>query len=188
MKAARLCCCLIPLLCVACATTNIGRSRTEVPQPVSTNTGFNSHPDESCFVPQEKRYLRREIRFEYAKAALTESSVHTLDQLIAEMEALPDTVYLQVGIVAGHTDTTGDSRLNSKLRDARGKIVGNYLIGRGFPSERIFLGKSKDLRSPGVEGDNRTVAGRRANRRADIEILMLEGVCPVTGQYPHRKG
>jgi outer membrane protein OmpA-like peptidoglycan-associated protein len=183
MTLARNLCCLLPLVLASCVSSE-HEKRAAYPDITHPPPPSLGHPDESCFVAPKKIYLRREVRFGYAKAALSESSERALDRLISEIKTIPVTALVEFGGVVGHTDSSGNASLNALLRRNRAKAVGDYLIQRGFPPNSIYYGEGRDLHPPSVEADNRTAAGRRANRRVDIEIVILEGVCPMRG-YPH---
>lgn len=75
--------------------------------------------------------------------------------------------------VAGHTDSTGQAAKNQSLSERRANTVGDYLVTRGIPSDRVTregYGPSHPIAS------NATPEGRAQNRR--VEIVLS----PVTKQ------
>ena len=70
-------------------------------------------------------------------------------------------------VVKGYTDDRGSDSYNRQLSEFRANIVKSYLVGQGLSSERVKavgMGEERPLES------NMTEAGRRANRRVEIEI------------------
>ncbi len=73
--------------------------------------------------------------------------------------------------IVGHTDNTGSDRINNPLSVSRAKSVYSYLISLGVAEERMSfsgLGSTEPVES------NKTVEGRRANRRVEVYILPSE--------------
>ena len=68
-------------------------------------------------------------------------------------------------VVTGHTCTLGDAHANQTLSLLRARRVGDLLVRSGFGSERLQLVGQGD-RQP--FGDNRTLEGKRHNRRVTI--------------------
>lgn len=72
----------------------------------------------------------------------------------------------------GHTDDTGASELNAALSERRAKAVAGYLKQQGIPESALyFQGTGETL----PIADNRTEAGRSANRRVEIVEVADEG-------------
>ena len=69
--------------------------------------------------------------------------------------------------VAGHTDNTGNDRINNPLSENRARSVASYLTGRGVAASRIST-VGYGSRSP--VADNSTESGRAQNRRVEILI------------------
>lgn len=69
--------------------------------------------------------------------------------------------------IDGYTDSVGKDDSNLQLSRDRASSVANYLINRGINSERLDAeghGKANPI------GDNKTDAGRAANRRVELTI------------------
>lgn len=70
--------------------------------------------------------------------------------------------------VDGHTDATGTAHYNEWLSEKRANSVKDYLVAAGISSGRISIkgyGQEKPV------GDNKTVEGRKLNRRVEVVIL-----------------
>jgi len=74
-------------------------------------------------------------------------------------------------VLVGHTDDTGDSKINQQLSEQRSRAVAAFFKSKGIPESRIYFRGAGD--SDPV-ADNRTEEGREANRR--VEIIELESV------------
>jgi OOP family OmpA-OmpF porin len=76
--------------------------------------------------------------------------------------------------VTGHTDSTGDDAINTKLSEDRAKAVIIYLMQQGGVPVRHIV-------APGAMGEyapaasNETAAGRAENRRVDVKVLVHKG-------------
>ncbi|WP_263078162.1 OmpA family protein [Endozoicomonas sp. Mp262] len=70
--------------------------------------------------------------------------------------------------VVGHTDSSGNDKINQPLSQARADSVAQYLIAQQVPQTRITAyGKGASM----PIADNSTKAGRAANRRVEINLL-----------------
>ena len=70
--------------------------------------------------------------------------------------------------IVGHTDSTGSLQLNQTLSNNRARSVANYLTTNGIAANRISAygaGPNQPI------ADNKTAAGRQANRRVEITLL-----------------
>jgi general secretion pathway protein A len=103
------------------------------------------------------------VSFSYNDSHLLEKAMNTLDKLAARMVENPG---MEI-IVRGYTDTIGTYPYNKYLAELRANAVKNYLKKKGISALRIQavgIGE-KNPREP-----NLTAAGRRANRRVEIEV------------------
>ncbi len=72
--------------------------------------------------------------------------------------------------VAGHTDSTGAADYNQRLSERRADTVARYLSNRGVDQRRIATaGFGQDY----PVADNRTEAGRQANRRVELTLVPI---------------
>ncbi|HUP73295.1 MAG TPA: OmpA family protein [Acidimicrobiales bacterium] len=73
-------------------------------------------------------------------------------------------------IITGHTDSVGDEEGNQLLSVRRANAIVNYMAWRGIARSRLVaVGKGET--SP--IADNATEAGRKLNRRIEVELLGL---------------
>ncbi len=73
-------------------------------------------------------------------------------------------------VIVGHTDSTGPAAYNQRLSERRARAVMAYLLQRGVIPERLSAygkGETQPVAS------NATEAGRRRNRRVEIEVIPL---------------
>ena len=87
-----------------------------------------------------------------------------LDRLVA---AMAQNHNIEI-VVTGYTDTLGDYHYNKKLSEFRANIVKSYLVGKGVSPGRI---KAIGMGEVNPRKLNRTEAGRRANRRVEVELV-----------------
>jgi outer membrane protein OmpA-like peptidoglycan-associated protein len=69
--------------------------------------------------------------------------------------------------IEGHTDSTGDAKLNQALSERRALAVKTMLVSRGVQESQITvvgLGETRPV------GDNGTADGRAKNRRVELHI------------------
>jgi OOP family OmpA-OmpF porin len=105
------------------------------------------------------------VYFDFNKANLTAESTATLDE-VARMVAGNKNAVLTL---EGYTDSIGTDQYNIMLSEKRVKSVIRYMVGeKNFDLNRMYiigLGESNPA------ADNKTVAGRKQNRRVTIKIL-----------------
>ncbi|HRK57805.1 MAG TPA: OmpA family protein, partial [Burkholderiaceae bacterium] len=101
--------------------------------------------------------------FDTGKAELKPAAQAKLDELVDQLKE----VKIESFTVIGHTDSQGSVKYNQRLSEARAHAVKDYLVSKGLKADRIVAtGKGESAPT----ADNRTAAGRAANRRVDIEI------------------
>src|SRR5215831_1085399 len=77
--------------------------------------------------------------------------------------------------VTGYADSTGSAAMNTKLSEDRAKAVVTYLMQKGEVPVRHIV-------APGAMGEfgsaapNETAAGRAANRRVEVKVLVNKGI------------
>lgn len=112
-----------------------------------------------------KKYILRNIYFEFNQATITSESEPELQQLFAMLEKSPN-VKIEIG---GHTDYVGTAEYNRQLSQKRAQAVVDYLIGKGISPDRlraVGYGKQHPLASNDDEAE-----GRELNRRTEFKIL-----------------
>lgn len=105
------------------------------------------------------------IVFETGKSILHPKSFHELD-MIAEFLKTHPHFHVEIG---GHTDSTGDDKLNLQLSENRANAVMQYLIEHGIIDEKRLVHKGYGERKPIAPND--TEANRLKNRRVELKIV-----------------
>ena len=103
------------------------------------------------------------VRFEFASARITSSSMPTLKQLVAVIKTCPD-VRIRV---EGHTDTDGHFDRNERLSANRARSVVAYLTRAGVAPARLSSIGYGQMR-PRVP--NTTEANKQLNRRIEFNL------------------
>jgi outer membrane protein OmpA-like peptidoglycan-associated protein len=112
-----------------------------------------------------KHQIIHGVSFKSGSSLMSVHSYRFLEPLIEELKKYPD---VQIEI-RGHTDSVGRYDSNMRLSQLRAESVMQYLISKGIDASRmkaVGYGPSSPI------ADNRSAAGRRANRR--IEIVRLK--------------
>jgi outer membrane protein OmpA-like peptidoglycan-associated protein len=104
------------------------------------------------------------ILFATNSSTLNQASKNSLTQFANSLKANPDT---DVHIY-GHTDSTGNDKINIPLSNERAGSVENFLAGQGVVKARVTAG---GLGSSQPVADNATIAGRQQNRRVEVYIV-----------------
>jgi OOP family OmpA-OmpF porin len=78
------------------------------------------------------------------------------------------TMALEVIIIVGHTDSTGNAAANQRLSVQRAEAAKAYLVSKGIERNRIYT-EGKGATQP--VADNRTAEGRAKNRRIEVEVV-----------------
>ena len=109
--------------------------------------------------------ILEKVMFESGSGVIKEESFALLDEIANTLIATPKIKKVQV---QGHTDNRGRDEANLELSQARADAVVAYLIGKGVDESRLLakgFGETKPIE------DNRSAAGRKANRRVEFKIL-----------------
>lgn len=101
------------------------------------------------------------VYFETGKAQLKPESQAVLDRVAESLKGNPE-VKVEIG---GHTDNTGSRATNVRLSGARAQAVKDYLVSKGVDAARMT---TKGYGPDKPVADNKTVAGRAANRRVEL--------------------
>jgi outer membrane protein OmpA-like peptidoglycan-associated protein len=107
------------------------------------------------------------ILFATNSSTLNQASKNSLTQFANSLKSNPDT---NVHIY-GHTDSTGNDKINIPLSNERASSVGKFLSGQGISTARMSaegLGSSQPI------ADNGTITGRQQNRRVEVYIVPNE--------------
>lgn len=154
------------------------------PQPQPYPTQAPAYPSREDYLRQQQRDFQRipgfdarlsgerllvmipnTILFDFDSYALRYEARQDLDRVGEILGRYPETTV----IVAGHTDSRGETGYNQRLSEYRSQSVANYLISRGIQSYRIRsvgYGETMPIAS------NATESGRQRNRRVELEIRV----------------
>jgi putative exosortase-associated protein (TIGR04073 family) len=105
----------------------------------------------------------RDMLFALNSAELSETATARLQKVAPVLRSNADAPVL----VAGYTDSSGDPAYNQQLSRKRATAVRDYLVGQGVAAERIEIAGYGDAHPV---ASNDTLAGRRSNRRVEIEL------------------
>jgi len=106
-------------------------------------------------------FIALDIRFATGRADILPESRPTILEIVKLLKSRPA---MKAG-VEGHTDNTGTPDGNLALSKSRAEAVAAALTAEGIPTARLTpagFGQTRPV------GDNRTEAGRAANRRVEI--------------------
>lgn len=119
-----------------------------------------------------------EVHFAFDRASLSPATRRVLDQVAAQLAALPDA---EIQLDA-FTDPVGKASYNRRLSARRGEAVRTYLVSRGVDPARISvvpLGASAPLKS-GVSLRERYAL----DRRVDIQVKPMPNI--IIERYEQR--
>ena len=118
-------------------------------------------------VESETIQILEQVHFEVDKSDILPESFRILDAVAFALESHP--VIKRIS-VEGHTDNQGSADFNMDLSQKRADSVVEYLITKGIARDRLEphgYGFSRPV------SDNKTAAGRQANRRVEFHIVDL---------------
>lgn len=141
------------------------------------DTDGDGVPDEEDRCPTEKglpenfgcpkledyKFDAKKVQFITGSATLTKAAKSELDKGVTIMNEHPK---IRVAI-EGHTDNTGTPAGNQKLSEKRAEAVKAYLVQKGISADRLLTsghGQNEPI------ADNKTTAGRAANRRVVFKL------------------
>lgn len=105
-----------------------------------------------------------QIQFESGQTYLNAQSRSTLDKVAIALRRQPETLFR----IATHTDNAGYVRNNQALSENRADAIRHYLMLRGLGPNQV---QAAGFGETSPAHDNRTAAGRRANRRVELQRL-----------------
>lgn len=115
--------------------------------------------------------LKSDILFDTGKSDLKPQAQANLKQMADIMKKYPENILT----IKGYTDSTGSAAINTSLSQKRAAAVKAALVTSGMPNDTIStLGEG----SGSPIGDNNTDAGRKQNRRVEIEVTVDESKVP----------
>jgi OOP family OmpA-OmpF porin len=140
---------------------------------VASNTLASRQPDQSvapatCSAMLQTVLKSGGIAFDGNKADISADSVGLLDRVSAAIARCPD-ANIEIG---AHSDSEGSSARNRDRTQARAEAIEDFLVNAGVRRERLTAvgyGEAKPI------ADNKTEAGKAANRRIEFTIAVPEG-------------
>ncbi len=141
------------------------------PIPDTDGDGINDEEDKCPHVKgiaelqgcPSLNFVPKDIHFANGSATLTKPSKIELEKGV---KVLSENPVLKVSI-EGHTSNTGTDKINNPLSLKRANSVKSYLVSKGIAADRLTttgFGSTKPVE------DNKTEAGRLANRRVEYKI------------------
>lgn len=113
--------------------------------------------------------------FDFNSAELKDESKEVIDEYRKQLG--PELTDAYMVLVVGHTDSSGDAKYNETMSKKRAQSVADYLVESGVNKDAIRVigrGSAEPL------FDNKTLDGRKQNRRVDIfavaEVRALDTI------------
>ena len=136
--------------------------------PPAEDFNQEKHPDKiykSQEVPEHEFITTQKyiINFGYNSYDLSDKNLQTLERITKLLVQHPKADI----IVKGHTDSYGNYKYNKKLSKLRANFVKSYFVDQGINSSGI---KTFGMGQKNPIGSNKTLEGRRRNRRVEIEL------------------
>ena len=100
--------------------------------------------------------------FQYRRSEVNPAMYPLLDNMVEELKNHPNVVIK----ITGHTDHLGEEEFNKTLSLQRAQAVEKYLRDKGVKNKMIVRGEGETK----PIAPNTTEAGRRKNRRVDVEL------------------
>lgn len=152
--------------------------KDECPNDAEVKNGFEDEdgcPDEATkkkmvVVKRDRIEITDKVYFAYDSDRILPKSYELLDNVA---KVVNDHTEIPGIFIEGHTDSDGKDAYNLTLSDRRAKSVMKYLIDRGnVAADRL---KAKGFGETQPIADNKTEAGKQANRRVEFRIVDKDG-------------
>ncbi|BDG07209.1 OmpA family protein [Anaeromyxobacter paludicola] len=121
-------------------------------------------PPPRVSVTEKKLELTEKVFFDTGKTRIKTQSHALLDEVATVLKQHPEVKHV---VVEGHTDDVGGAASNLKLSKGRAEAVRAYLVKKGVEASRL---SAKGFGETRPVADNKTPAGRDANRRVEFVI------------------
>lgn len=109
-------------------------------------------------------YLVSDIYFNHTRAKISDNEISKLDEVVKLMKEDPS-LNLKIN---GHTDDTGDLKLNDHLSMRRARRCYKYLASKGIALDRMSF---EGFGATEPKHDNSTEGGKKLNRRVEFAFL-----------------
>lgn len=116
--------------------------------------------------------------FDSGKSALKADSTKMLINSLVGIKAKPGWLI----VVTGHTDNTGNPKLNQRLSQLRAQAVRDWMRDTGDVPESCFAVQGYGENRPIATND--TPEGRALNRRVEISLVPQADACRLPGEIP----
>jgi outer membrane protein OmpA-like peptidoglycan-associated protein len=116
--------------------------------------------------------------FDSGQSVLKPGSTKLLVNSLVGIKAKPGWLI----VVAGHTDNTGNPKLNQTLSLKRAEAVRNWMRDTGDVPESCFAVQGYGESRPVATND--TPEGRALNRRVEISLVPQADACRIPGNTP----
>ena len=104
--------------------------------------------------------------FAFDSADLTEEGIQAVESYRETL--MPELAKAYLGLIIGHTDSTGDDKYNMGLSLRRAESVRDYLVETGAPAEKLrVVGRGEN--DPIASND--TPKGQAENRRVSVTVI-----------------
>ena len=131
---------------------------------VAGTVANNGCPEVTAEVQKRLNDYARTILFNTGKSTLSPETTSVFVDIIGILNEYPNSKFT----VEGHTDSVGSSATNQSLSEKRANSVRDFLIERGVDASRLTaVGYGEDR----PIADNKTKAGRKENRRTEINLV-----------------
>ena len=115
-------------------------------------------------VQQTLNAYAKTILFDSGRSTIKSQSEVVLDDIVAILREYPKARFT----IDGHTDHVGGAAGNQRLSESRASAVKAYLIGHGISQSNL---SSRGFGESAPIADNATKAGRKLNRRVEINLI-----------------
>ncbi|NVK51816.1 MAG: OmpA family protein [Flavobacteriaceae bacterium] len=105
----------------------------------------------------------KHILFNTGKYSFKPGVTKKLDEIVDIMNKFPKATF----VIEGHTDSTGSAPVNLRISEKRAIAVRDYFVKKGISTDRL---EAKGFGEGSPIADNKTRAGRKANRRVEIKV------------------
>ena len=119
----------------------------------------------SVRIDESQIRILQQIQFETNRARLHRSAIPILEEVLSVLQANQQIHRVRI---EGHTDSRNTEEYNLDLSQRRAQTVVDWLVEHGVEQDRLEprgFGESRPVE------DNRTRAGRYANRRVEFHII-----------------
>jgi OOP family OmpA-OmpF porin len=133
--------------------------RTVIVDPADKDMTSNSVARDIQMTPEGLTITLSSLKFDQGKSVINKKSFPELDEMVAMMKENTKMVVQ----LEGHTDSSGDPKVNMDLSEDRVDVVKKYMVDKGIAKDRIktkAFGGTKPISKDGNQ-----------NRRVEMRVL-----------------